>query len=619
MSTYKPVQEKSPLDIAIVAITLGVLVFGVVLRFQWFRYFPLYSDSAFYVFLMVNFIENNQLSATVLRLPSNIPLTPYWGYLTVFYGLWGKVFGAGLVQARSLNFVVGILMLPLIFLAAREWFDTKTALISTAVVSILNWHLITVVARNNAIVSLVIAGGLLLHIYATRRQLPPRFHFLVGLYTWLMLEAHVLTIAFAIGLGGYYLYLYGRSVYETGRIFRDSSLWWFVLGCLVAISSYFLLRIAVYGLGNSLAFTQALPDTGIGLLSNTILVRVLITGPYQVDAILFFTILILSLIRRKAQDIQWLIILLFLNIGYFIFDDTGYIHYAVFATPLYFLTLGSFVTYGLQKKTHLKVGWQLVLFTCLAVPLIYSGIQNVQHYEARTELDQQDRAEELEVLEEYAPQGTSVVADKFYAGLLPQNRLIVSGTNTLRFAAATKGLNPAEFWMQELITDWPQVFYAWPNLTFRENGDGDLLATFAHVNEAEAVHPQVTVAETTHFVRNTGVLVPNPDLPLQMVAFEPVTPESGSIETIWVIRTAGEVMAPFVVRVLDDTGQILVETRAASNEASTSEAKDWEPYTFHRLEVPRESFGDVDITAYTVEVEIEDAERCPTRCLYLLE
>lgn len=593
------------LNKAVYILAAFALLLGIALRLHWLHFRPVFVDESQYVFLMVNFLEKGQLAPTFSKLPDHIPIYPYWGYSLVLYGFWAQIFGAGILQARSLNFIAGLLMLPLVFLAARYWFDTKTALISTALLSLQNWYLHTVVARNNALVSLIIAGGLLLHIYAVKER-KPVLHLILGLYTWIMLESHVIALTYAIGWGGYYLVMYVVEAYSEKKILFRAPLWYFVLGSFIGVGLYIMVRMYVYGLDDFILISQSVsesvyPVSNEGFLRDKydVFVRRHLLSrflrDYLTDTALLIIICGLALIRRKTADIHWLLIMVFAQVGYFIFDTRGHYHYTIFGLPLFWVTSGALVTYGLRRRDQLSAGVQLTLLAALLVPIVAYDIRQARQNHAQFIQEQEQWAEALIILDEQFEAGSPVLSHKYEAALLPQYDVLISSSNALVPAATFANQSAPEYWAQQIVEQWPQAVFAEPGLTFI--GTGDLARSYWRASHGTERAYGLIVNDTEHYVRNSGDLELDPDLPIQLIAYDPDAIATGSLETIWLIREQGIYNGQISVRLFDSQGGLITEYHEDAPEGRNA-------FTFHRISISIPEIAGADSMVAYLEVEV---------------
>lgn len=213
-----------------VAVAVGILVLGVVVRFVTTS--PLWLDEA--------------LSVNIARLPlADIPdALRHDGHPPLYYVLlhgWMELFGAGDIATRALSGVIGLALLPLTWLTARRIGGRQVAWAGTLVLAVSPFAVrYSTEARMYSLLSVLVIGGWLLADDALAERNRPATGRLVALavIAGLLLWTHYWSM-WLLGAAG--LLLLGRIVWarRRGHEAEQRSATW-VLGALAVGGLTFL-------------------------------------------------------------------------------------------------------------------------------------------------------------------------------------------------------------------------------------------------------------------------------------------------------------------------------------------------------------------------------------------
>lgn len=155
-------------------------------------------------------------------------------------GLWSVTFsilGLGLLQARLVSWIFGILLLGVLVSVGRRSYGWMTGLLAAFLLSL---SLPFLVASHYARLDIVLAAIVMAaYLFALKALDEDRWwaHFLAGLLLGLSLDIHQNGLIFAIGLAALYL-----STYRL-RFLRKRGSWLCALGGLVGVAYYLIVHI----------------------------------------------------------------------------------------------------------------------------------------------------------------------------------------------------------------------------------------------------------------------------------------------------------------------------------------------------------------------------------------
>jgi len=220
------VHEKGVLGFIFVAI-VGVLLFNL---YSLSSFPPVFIDESWYANVAWNWLtEGVNVDSIHALARQNVPW-PYLGILPWLISF--AVAGLGLVQARTVAWVFGLILIVGTFLVGRRSFGRIVGALAALLVVINPAYL---QASHYARPDIMLAAFgmfsyfLLISGFENERRWS---HFFAGLLIGLSIDIHLNALIFILGFFILYLYQYKKG------IFRSSGFWFFVLGGLLSLIYY---------------------------------------------------------------------------------------------------------------------------------------------------------------------------------------------------------------------------------------------------------------------------------------------------------------------------------------------------------------------------------------------
>jgi 4-amino-4-deoxy-L-arabinose transferase-like glycosyltransferase len=261
-------------------------------------------------------------------------------------GLWLKLTGVGLWEARLFSFILMIAAIVLTVLAARNWYGTKTALLTGVALFASAVLALGGRIRHDIGLAAAVAASLWLFTEAIKRK-DKRLHLLAGMAIGFGYFAHTHATFFGVVLAvGFYAPRYFERPREGKRL-PETEFWLYVLGGLVAGGTAFALQTLpnLQGfLSNRFTVSTNLQTMGQMIVHNVFQV----TTISPLEALLILLGLGTALWRGKLQDwsLVLCIVLGHLALG---LDSFRTEYYTVPLTPFYGLVVGSLLANGFSR------------------------------------------------------------------------------------------------------------------------------------------------------------------------------------------------------------------------------------------------------------------------------
>jgi 4-amino-4-deoxy-L-arabinose transferase-like glycosyltransferase len=155
---------------------------------------------------------------------------PYIGNLPLVISFY--FFGPGLLQARIVSWVFGILLLVATALVGRRLYGTLTGLVSIMMLSISSPYLLSSHYYRPDIMLVAIAMFSFWLILIALEKNKWWAHFLAGALIIMAVDIHQNAVLFAVASGILYLFWYGKNILRTRGV------WFFLLGGFVGVLYY---------------------------------------------------------------------------------------------------------------------------------------------------------------------------------------------------------------------------------------------------------------------------------------------------------------------------------------------------------------------------------------------
>lgn len=519
--------QQSVLATAALLVTLtGIMMRLVVMTVEW-----VWADEGFYLSAAVNMLRGGSIAPLMMFLPPELPIFPLWGYAPALYGLWARVVGVGLMQARALSFLIGLLCLPAIYLTGKLWYGRLTAIITVSLAALSILFMESTIARPDAIGLAVVSWVLLLHGIAIHRD-RPLLHVLVGAAAVLALETHFVVSTVVLAIGAYYLYDFVVRLREQSLAWWKAPIWLFIAGVLPMLGLFIYVHIlslphpdrffAILSGGSSASLAHWLE----GRVAQAVYRYHVFWSFAPFESLLILCAAIAALIRRTRADIYWLVLQVVLNIGYFVIAPVGEIHYDIYALPILVAIEGALITHITERTAHPRLRTVPLYLVISLILMSWNYHLFSEHREDRQFLEREQIEPVVAYIDANLPEAAVIIGPASYYPYLVSHEVYINpfGGESLT-GPRLAGKEPDDYWADVLLDTWPS---AWINLNWAEDQVvyPEVFDSYMAARGGEQVLDNLMVVDDTEWVR----VEPNDD-PLQLVAYSRLPKAINSTQT----------------------------------------------------------------------------------------
>lgn len=439
-----------------------VLGIGTAIRVGWVLADQVWTDEGFHLSAAAGMLAGKSIAPANMFFPSNVIIPPWRGFAFGIYRLWAGLFGLGLLQMRALAFLFGLLALPFIFGSLQLWYDRRTALVGTSLISLAWLLMMSSLGRNDSLPMLAVGITLFAHLYAWKHD-RPILHALVGLLVGLSLETHFAVAPIVLAWSAFYAIDYARQAMAARRLFVRAPLWPYLAGLLPVIAAYLVVHVALLPdpAGFLRTFRAFVSDRNFGFdrVSSTLARLHLYWVEAPFEPLLIAISLLAALLRRSEADRHWLGLFALTLLGYALLGTDPQISHTIYALPIWLAGLGPLVTRGWGRQRWMEGLLPLGVYLVIASLLANSTLQElVIDHESRVYFDAR-YTEEAAVIRQYLHPGDAVIAPPIYIPYL------IDDTQTFLhnyFPGAERGPllageDPSRYWQTVLLETWPTI------------------------------------------------------------------------------------------------------------------------------------------------------------------
>ncbi len=603
------------------AIPGSILIVAMGLRI-WFLYWEwVWTDEAYYLSLASNILQTGRIVPAMLYMPSNVIVIPIHGYVLAIYGLWAKIFGVDLFSLRWMSYLISLPVLLFMYLAVKQWYGRTAALLSTSFASLSFLFMHAILARNNALPMLMVSATLFAHVTAFQKK-KPFLHSLAGILAAATLEAHPAGLVFIAAFGAYYVHDFVKSSIYERRWIRPAPLWYFTAGLIPVLVIYFYLHIFV-------ATTPQQYFTYLSASGSEAGIAHFLAGRWQVslyrfreywlpariEVIFLAASVVGALIRRNTGDRHWLFLAIATVLSYFFIDPRGHLHYLVFGLPIYFAATGPLFIYGLGSQERSLRDLLPRLAYIGVAGLLTMGVAIIIPQRRLTDLASHAwNKAVITVIRSQYPADTAILGPAYFYAYIPEYTHYVAPVPD--HASGIAGIDPAEYWMNVLLSAWPEVIISHDALLENAYSMASF-RTYPSARQVKETIPGLWVPSDGDMVLDAPADGPRLEGVLNLVAHArlPASASPGdtlSISMIWISRTT--LADDYSIELTLRGARTYTETFPMMSDWARVGTTGWGSYEFHnviaRLEIPEGlSAGD-----YALLVEVQSPAPPPLAC-----
>jgi len=605
-----------------------VILLGLGLRLWLLLVDWVWTDEGFHLSAAVGMLQGGGIAPAIMHFPDDILIGPWRGFAFGVYGLWARVFGVGLMQARALAYLFGVLALPFIYGASRLWYGRRTAWVTTSIATLSILFMRSTNGRTDSLPMAAISVVMFAHVYACHRR-KPLLHALVGLLAALALETHFANLLFFVPWGGVYLVDYLVQARREGRLLRAAPLWYFLAGAIPGLLIYAYLHVlslpypsAMLGAADSFVGSRSV----VGWRLQTALTRFQVYwGASPAENLLIGAALVAALVRRTEADRHWLLLFAFAQFGYVALGPYANLSHVIYGLPVFVGAVGALVTYGFRREEQTGTLWERVVYVAIVLVLATFTVATIrQHSKDRLALDARRRPI-VEYIRRNVPADEAIIGPSiFYAYLVeyhPYTYMIRGYPAGLR-GPALAGVEPEAYWRDVLLDTWP-VARIDPSTPFDKI---EVYDSYMAARQAQEVLPDLWVVAGDALVTDAPYASAYREATLQMVAHvglpSSVAPGAAlPLDTIWVAR--GEVGDDYVAT-LSLTGPDGASVAQADQEllsgAAGSPTSGWSADQFHDVALALDVPPDLPGGTYTLRLDLHapsaETSACAPGCRF---
>jgi hypothetical protein len=614
----------------LIAISLAVIGLGLALRVWALFVWEVDLDEGFRLGATANMLRGEGITPIMSHFPEGTHTLPWFGYSYVLYGWWARLFGLGVLQARTLSYLLGLPALPFVYGMVRLWYGRRAAWITTAIFSVSVVFTQSTIARNDAFPTAAAAAMLFVHVLARQSQ-RPALHALSGALGVFALDGHVLNLIFLGAVGGTLLTDYALQVRKDGRWLRRAPLWFYLGGVVPAflIYLYFHVLILPYPLGVFKAIGTGIPRRGVaGLIGWRLTVSLARVWTYwwhsPVENLLIVVATIAALARRTDSDNHWLTLFLFTQIGFFGAEINGSIHHTTYGLPIFLGATGALVTHGFSKQARPGSAWEQVALVGVFLAMIATTAGAVQHHGNVRRTMEDERAEALNYVRMNLSADEAIISSPdFYPYLTEYQTFLYPYYPVASKGPALARQNTDAYWQNIILDTWPAVRLVPPDYPF---APVESYTTYVAARHAQPVTPELWVPTNGELVTDAEYTRANGDAALQMVAHAHLPPtvspgETLVLDSLWVTRgeIAGDAVAMLELVSEEGTAASQSQAELISGWAGTPTSA-WGVYQFHDTHLSIPVPGDLIEGRYQLSLSLKGVDgACAPGCAFVVD
>lgn len=551
-------------------VPLGAIIVGLGLRYWLMRVDVIWVDEAYRLSAIANWMQGNGLTPIMAQYPPGIVGPPWRGNAIVLYAWWTRVAGFSLMSLRMFSYLAGLLTLPVIYRIAALLYDQRSAWVTTSLAALSLLLMRSTTAREDALSMLLMSIALLIHLYACQHQGYWR-HVLVGVAGGLALEGHLTNLTFFGAVGGYYLVTYIQGIRRGEKWLRSDALWFFLIGSALALGIYLLTHLFLMGISLErfvAALSTGTKDSSLSSAGsfavwrlNTTLGRLAVLWRFSIsDSLLIVASLVAAGLRRSKGDRHWLLLFVFMQIGYLLVEINGTVRHTLYGLAIWVGASGALLVRRRDVGKQWPPVWGRIGYSALLLAMLGTALGYIRVQDAARQYTDAERAPIVAYIQEHTSSDDWIIASAVYFVYLPDHPNFLRPVHPIGSKApALTGVDPDTYWLDILLDTWPMFRIS------RAEGEGFPVArSYMDARHATQVIPRVWQVQREVTTNREGYCQANiPAIP-QMVAYAEPQPElePGSplyIETIWITRRDVEHDFAAQVALVNEAGTPVVE------------------------------------------------------------
>lgn len=291
-------------------LALFVIPGALLLKFAAIFVWTVHFDTNYYLNIGSNFIERGELTPFLWRIPSdaNIVAGSGTGYGILLQTYWLQWFGLNLTSGRIFTYLAsGLALIPMYF-AVRCLWDAATALVTVTIAAVSTTFSVLLTMRMDAAGILCYSIVLLVHVYGVYSN-KWWLHALAGALAIASAEVHILGTVYIFGLAFYYGVDFLRTWRTHKRIPWQHGAWFYYGGAFLAGLLYIWFRI-LPNPEHYFLIPRLCPFCGSASIGREAIRYVVALAFRPVEAILLIFAVRSAIVRRRDQDIHYLLLLL---------------------------------------------------------------------------------------------------------------------------------------------------------------------------------------------------------------------------------------------------------------------------------------------------------------------
>lgn len=315
----------------------------------------------------VHYMRTGRLSDT-LMLGLNGDPTYYIGQLSSLLGLWLRLFGVGLWQARLFSFVLAGLVIVLTSLTAQNVYGRRAAVVTGIVMFASTLMMMSWRVRHDIGLTVAVAGALWL-VTEARKGRRPWLHAPAGLVLGWGMFAHYHALAFGPAFAVALYLPPWLSAWRQGRRWPERGAWLFGVGLGVGL----LMVVAVQVLPDVNAFLiQRPPRTPPSL---KLLVEAFFDQFFTLMGVSRWEALLVGLgtlvaLSRRMFDVTLVLMLVFGHLALAVMTTISADYYLVPFAPIYALLVTTFVCWVADRLAFMRRGGVVLAIVLLLLPAL---------------------------------------------------------------------------------------------------------------------------------------------------------------------------------------------------------------------------------------------------------
>ena len=345
---WQPVSVGRPVTFAIILLIAVIIVIRLLSLSHYPT--PFYVDEAWNLGFAISFLRDGYLSDLIMEQSTGAPAYS----LSWFFplpALWISITGPEFWNVRLFHYLLlNSALILFVFLAARNWFDQRTAWLSAAVLFASTITLHNALIRHDGALAAAIAAGVWLHTEALKRD-HGGLHLLAGFVCGasVLIHLHGAPLALACLAGLYIPHLLASRSKQRMRYLACAG--FFLAGIVIAFGIYYLFQYAPDQANYvEVLKSRSMPDLSPHMILLRSLLHFVVAGGYSaVEWYLFVMAIVGCLMRRRLVDLKlffWFV-MMYLALG--AVQNEIFSNYIRQMTPVLGLMAGSVLSFGLRR------------------------------------------------------------------------------------------------------------------------------------------------------------------------------------------------------------------------------------------------------------------------------